>query len=205
MQAGASDGPIKIGFTSRLVQTRLYNLQVGCPFPLSLLASRQGTYADEIATHLLFQKYRMNGEWFFPSKKIFSFIKSLESPFFHWPVRHKDGGLNLYNVKIGPVMRYNLLVLARAFCAHTGVTLGVLSRTCHGDPPFFDRLVKGEGTISARKYDDITDWFDHNWPNDLVPPSIWTIYIDEPPPSQQGAPHGTAKEVRPKAGKARSR
>jgi len=107
-------------------------------------------------------------------------------------------------MKIEPVLRDNLAILAKAYCAHTGTTLGVLSRKAHNDPPYFERLMAGEGTVSARAYDKLIPWFESNWPKGVSAPLLWAI-ICHPPATRERSQNGTAKEVRPKAGKARSR
>jgi hypothetical protein len=107
-------------------------------------------------------------------------------------------------MKIEPVLRDNLSILAKTYCAHTGATLGVLSRRSHGDPPYFERLMAGEGTVSARAYDKLIPWFEKNWPKDVPVPVIWAI-ICHPPATRERGHNGTAKEGRSKAGKARSR
>lgn len=78
--------------------------------------------------------------------------------------------------KIEPIMRENLLVMARAYVAATGATYPTLSRRAHGDPPFFDRLIKAEGSISGRKYDEVMAWFEANWPAETAKPSIQPIF-----------------------------
>lgn len=79
-------------------------------------------------------------------------------------------------LKIEPLMRDNLLVLAKAYCNGTGRTLGSLGRQVHGDTPFFLRLEAGEGTVSARKYDDVMAWFAANWPADVKRPKIQELF-----------------------------
>lgn len=78
--------------------------------------------------------------------------------------------------QIEPILRENLLVQALAYSAATGTTLGRLSRICHGDPPFFERLIREEGTISARKYDEVMSWFDGNWPEKTARPKIRKVF-----------------------------
>ncbi len=69
-------------------------------------------------------------------------------------------------------MRANVLALAKAFAKHKKLSFPTLSVKVHGDPPFLDRLQDGEGTISARKYDQAIGWFFDNWPPDLSMPGI---------------------------------
>ena len=98
-------------------------------------------------------------------------------------------------------MRQNLIILARAYCAHTGMTLGVLSRKTAGDPPYFARLIAREGTVSARKYDQLTAWFEKNWPKKAEIPDIWDANFS--PPHSERSQYGKAKVGRHGAGKAR--
>jgi hypothetical protein len=65
IQCNAPDGPIKIGHAYN-VESRLSNLQMGCPFRLTLLARCVVTDAPAIEQHLhwLFGPHRVRGEWF---------------------------------------------------------------------------------------------------------------------------------------------
>lgn len=58
-------GFIKIGLANNL-GTRLSNLQIGCPFDQTLIASFRvhDTAEIEAELHNLFDKYRARGEWF---------------------------------------------------------------------------------------------------------------------------------------------
>lgn len=64
-----------------------------------------------------------------------------------------------------PTMRANLLRLAKAYAAaRGGASLASVSRSAHGDPPFFDRLLIGKGSFTVRKYDEVRAWFAENMP-----------------------------------------
>jgi hypothetical protein len=56
---------VKVG-TAKNVATRLTMLQIGCPYPLTLLGSLPSADAkqDEAALHDLFQRYHERGEWY---------------------------------------------------------------------------------------------------------------------------------------------
>lgn len=54
---------MKIGVAKHATQ-RLSDMQVGCPFPLTLLKVIAGEYAEEAALHGRFAEYTMRGEWF---------------------------------------------------------------------------------------------------------------------------------------------
>jgi predicted GIY-YIG superfamily endonuclease len=62
------DGFIKIGVAKNIAK-RLENLQIGCPYPLKLIASIRcesvkHAYSMESNLHGLFKKQRIRGEWF---------------------------------------------------------------------------------------------------------------------------------------------
>ena len=71
------DGPIKIGYASR-VSTRIGALQVSNPAPLRLLASTRGELDDEARVHRKFAEHRLRGEWFSPVPEILAFCETLE-------------------------------------------------------------------------------------------------------------------------------
>jgi hypothetical protein len=83
-------------------------------------------------------------------------------------------------VKIEPIMKANLLLLARAYVGAKGLSLASLARIAHGDWPFFERLVEDRGSISARKYDEVMAWFVKNWPKDLAWPAVREIFVPAP-------------------------
>lgn len=59
-------GPIKIGLTHRLTE-RLAALQMGCPFPLAVIAIIEGgAGTTEAGLHNRFAAGRLHGEWFDP-------------------------------------------------------------------------------------------------------------------------------------------
>jgi hypothetical protein len=60
---GPDDGPIKIGFASR-VEVRLRGLRLANAFPLQLWATVQGPLTLEREYHRRFAAHRLHGEWF---------------------------------------------------------------------------------------------------------------------------------------------
>lgn len=54
---------VKIGF-SKNPKERIKELQTGCPFKLSVIATFQGNLFTEKALHLKYNKYNSYGEWF---------------------------------------------------------------------------------------------------------------------------------------------
>lgn len=67
---------VKIGFTTS-PKTRLNELRLGSPVPLTILKVVRGNLSLEIAVLALFHKYRLHGEWFDSHDKLMRFIKSL--------------------------------------------------------------------------------------------------------------------------------
>ena len=75
IQAGNSDGPIKIGICkSDKVLNRLNGLQVGNPYPLVVLGVVPGNSILERKLHDKFQDSRLVGEWFDVSYKLEEFL-----------------------------------------------------------------------------------------------------------------------------------
>jgi hypothetical protein len=60
---GPVDGPIKIGWASR-INVRLRDLRMANAFPLSLWASVSGAPSLEREYHKRFAAHRLHGEWF---------------------------------------------------------------------------------------------------------------------------------------------
>ena len=56
-------GILKIG-SSRTPKSRLRELQVGCPYKLSILYMLPGGVKLERLLHDIYSRYKMNGEWF---------------------------------------------------------------------------------------------------------------------------------------------
>ena len=73
-----SNGAIKIGYSNQGVEKRLIELQVGNPRKLYVLRTIEGDKKLEHELHLFFAKYKLIGEWFYPSKELFDFIYNEE-------------------------------------------------------------------------------------------------------------------------------
>jgi hypothetical protein len=73
---GVAGGPIKIGI-SRDVERRRTELQRVERQPLRVLATIEGTMADESALHARFVAHRLRGEWFSPAPELLSHIAAL--------------------------------------------------------------------------------------------------------------------------------
>lgn len=62
-------------------------------------------------------------------------------------------------------LRTNLIRLKTLYCEATGLKSATVgNRAASKDWEFFARLEKGEGSFTARKYDEIIGWFSGNWP-----------------------------------------
>lgn len=66
-------GPIKIGVTDDL-SARLKQLDTGCPFELSVLATFPGTEIHEAALHAKFSHLLLKGEWFASAPELVDYI-----------------------------------------------------------------------------------------------------------------------------------
>lgn len=64
------EGPIKIGYTSSLAETRMAQLQVGHHEQLYLLGTIIGTISDEYSLHKELERYSIRGEWFEPALEL---------------------------------------------------------------------------------------------------------------------------------------
>ena len=74
-------GPVKIGYTSDTPQSRIRVMQTGNPSRLRLLASMEGTEADEAELHERFEDARIRGEWFHPTKMLLAVIAEAAASF----------------------------------------------------------------------------------------------------------------------------
>jgi hypothetical protein len=73
---------------------------------------------------------------------------------------------------ISPVLADNLIRTARAFAAANASSLATVSRQIHGDPPFFDNLIAGKCSFTARKYDECMAQFEARWPAGIDRPPL---------------------------------
>ena len=69
-----NDGPIKIGHTTTALSSRVSFLQVGCPWPISIIGTMEGGPADETSLLRKFAQINMRGEWFHPAAELLGFI-----------------------------------------------------------------------------------------------------------------------------------
>lgn len=77
IQAGKK-GPIKIGFTKKLLEDRLKALQTGNHKKLHVLGSETGTKALEKERHGQFAFLKKRGEWFAPDSILIVHIEKLK-------------------------------------------------------------------------------------------------------------------------------
>jgi len=68
-------GPIKIGLAKN-PNRRLIQLQTANPYKLNLLYFFPSCKTDEDGLHYLLRAYRLEGEWFLPSKKVLAEIEA---------------------------------------------------------------------------------------------------------------------------------
>ena len=66
--------PIKIGFTREHRDSRISDLQTGCPYPLRVLARAKGSVWIEKELHKRFQADQLIGEWFARSPELMGLI-----------------------------------------------------------------------------------------------------------------------------------
>lgn len=77
VQAGAADGPLKIGFSRNAngVGGRLQAIRTHNAAPPRVLGVARGSRSDERLLHTLFAAERQTGEWFRPSPRLLSFAE----------------------------------------------------------------------------------------------------------------------------------
>lgn len=74
--------------------------------------------------------------------------------------------------QISPVMRDNIVRLAKAFAKERGIKLATLSRLIRGDMYFLKNYSRGKISVTTKKYDEIMQWFEDNWPETIPMPPI---------------------------------
>lgn len=89
--------------------------------------------------------------------------------------------------KIEPILRDNLLLLARAYANHRKRAMTTISGLSHGDPAFLDKLIQRKCSFTARKYDETVARFREIWPEDLAWPALRELSEAKPiDTTQQG-------------------
>ena len=68
-------------------------------------------------------------------------------------------------------LRTNLMACALAYSAARDLSISTVGRLAAGDWRFFDRLDDDAKTFTARKYDEVINWFSAQWPENAVWPS----------------------------------
>lgn len=68
---------IKIGFTTRDVESRVREMQTGHPSELLILAKTRGSVSLERELHQKFEKHSGRGEWFTPHPDLMSYITAI--------------------------------------------------------------------------------------------------------------------------------
>ncbi|MEH2513461.1 uncharacterized protein YigA (DUF484 family) [Nitrobacteraceae bacterium AZCC 1564] len=64
-------------------------------------------------------------------------------------------------------LKQHLMSCATAFAERRNMKLTTLGRKAANDSPFFTRLMESRTSFTARKYDEIIQWFSDHWPADL--------------------------------------
>jgi DNA-binding transcriptional regulator YiaG len=80
------DGPIKIGHTIGGISSRISYLQVGCPWPITVLGTMDGDFFVEADLLRKFAHLNMRGEWFHAADELLAFIEENSSPSERKPV-----------------------------------------------------------------------------------------------------------------------
>jgi hypothetical protein len=80
---------------------------------------------------------------------------------------------------VEPVLRGNLLALARAFADARGIKLTTVAQMARTDGAFFNMLATSpersrvkHASFTVRKYDELVGWFSANWPKGAPMPKL---------------------------------
>lgn len=87
-----NDGPVKIGFAADIAG-RVASLQTGCPEKLVVLAALGGSAHTEKSIHREFADARLGGEWFSPTARLMTFVRSLPEDAGHDPELPGESGV----------------------------------------------------------------------------------------------------------------
>lgn len=68
--------------------------------------------------------------------------------------------------------RQYLLALARAYARKNDLALTTVARRFHGTESFFADFAKGRRSITLRKWDEMIEAFQQEWPEDLKWPEF---------------------------------
>ena len=81
-------------------------------------------------------------------------------------------------IKGEPLMRDTILAAAKANAKVRRVKLRTVSRECHGDSPFLDKLSRRRCSFTARKFDEVMAWFadPSHWPDGTVPDCVRDLF-----------------------------
>jgi hypothetical protein len=71
-----------------------------------------------------------------------------------------------------PFMRSALIAQAEAFAALNGLSLGYVSRCAFLDARFIEKLKSGDGSFTARKFDEAMHYFGEKWPQGRYRPPV---------------------------------
>lgn len=80
-------------------------------------------------------------------------------------------------------LKTNLRVLAEQYVGAKGTSLATVGRLAAGDWRFFDRVADDEKSFTARKYDEVIQWFSDNWPER----TRWPRGVHRPLPHREAA------------------
>jgi hypothetical protein len=87
----------------------------------------------------------------------------------------------MFSVIMENELRDNLLLCATAYSAASKRGLSTLGRLAAGDWRFFEHLNDDQRTFTARKYDEVIQWFSDNWPETAV----WPEAVARPTAAEQ--------------------
>lgn len=80
-------------------------------------------------------------------------------------------------------MRNSLLQCANAYGVAKNISISTVGRMAADDWRYFDRLEHDNVSFTARKYDEVMQWFSANWPENAK----WPKGVQRPQPERASA------------------
>ncbi len=74
-------GPVKIGWTSGCVTTRMRALQRSSPYEIKWLGAAELPRSSEKDAHRVLSAYHLRGEWFHPTPDVMAFVERVSAVF----------------------------------------------------------------------------------------------------------------------------
>mgnify|MGYP001557771374 CR=1 FL=1 len=87
-------------------------------------------------------------------------------------------------MRLEPILKANLIKLARAYAVHEGIKMSTVARYIHGTSDIFEKLELGSASLSQRTYDDMVEKLEARWPEGLKRPKLREPFAEAKPKGQ---------------------